>query len=76
MKKIRVSVPNISCEGCKATIEKAVSSVEGVLSVVVDVEQKHVDTSYNESDTSVEAITEKIATAGYQVKEWHWLPVE
>jgi|DewCreStandDraft_5_1066085.scaffolds.fasta_scaffold86275_2 copper chaperone CopZ len=76
MKKVRVNVPNISCEGCKATIEEAVSSLNGVLAVIADVEGKYVDTSYNESDTSVEAITAKIADSGYQVKDWHWLPVE
>lgn len=76
MKKVRINVPNISCEGCKATIEQALNSLAGVLAAVVDVEQKYVDTTYNESDTSVEAITAKIATAGYQIKDWHWLPTE
>ena len=39
----KFTVPEISCGHCKETIESTVGSIESVLSVTVDIDQKSVD---------------------------------
>ena len=58
------SVPNISCEHCKQSIEGAVSKLDGVESVVVDVESRSVRVEGPAPDEHVEAA---IQGAGYEV---------
>lgn len=41
--RTRLAVPDISCEGCKATLERALAPVPGVDAVEVDVAGRLVD---------------------------------
>lgn len=58
------SVPSISCEHCKQWIEGAVSKLDGVESVVVDVEARSVRVEGPAPDEKVKAA---IQGAGYEV---------
>lgn len=58
------SVPGISCGHCKMAIEGEVSEVDGVSSVVVDVDARTVTV---DGDASDEAIVAAIDEAGYEV---------
>ena len=56
-------VPGISCDHCKNAIETKVAPVEGVESVVVDVDTKTVVVAGGDDA----AIVEAIGSAGYDV---------
>ena len=61
-----LSVPDISCDHCKMSIEGAALAVDGVETAMVDIEEKRVTVSYDdrvELDTIVTAIEEQ----GYDV---------
>ena len=58
------SVPQISCDHCKHTIEAATAGIDGVSSVVVDVDAKSVRVEGSAADSDVRAA---IARAGYEV---------
>jgi len=57
----------ISCNHCKAAIEGAVGKVEGVESVIVDVERKDVAVRFDDSVVGRAAIVAAIEGAGYEV---------
>ena len=61
------SVPDVSCGHCKASIEKALGTLEGVGSVEVDVAAKKVQVSFDESRVSETVITDMLAEEGYPV---------
>lgn len=60
------SVPGITCGHCKSAIESEVSAVNGVVSVVVDIDAKTltVDIGSASEDSVIEAVDE----AGYEVE--------
>ena len=61
-----ISVPDMSCSHCEATVTQAVRSVAGVVDVQVDLESKKVTVKFDESKTSLEAIKQAIAESGYE----------
>jgi copper chaperone len=58
------TVPDISCGHCKQAIESEVGQVDGVDSVVVDVDQRTVTVDGSAGDA---AIVGAIQEAGYEV---------
>jgi len=63
--QIELSVPEMTCGHCEAAIQKEVSAVEGVSSVVVDLETKLVTVSGSGLDR--EAVVAAIDEAGFDV---------
>ena len=59
------SVPQISCDHCKQTIEAATAGIDGVRSVVVDVATKSVRVEGPAAERDVRAA---ISKAGYEVE--------
>ncbi len=66
---ITLSVPDISCGHCKASIEGAVAPLDGVERVEVDVASKTVTVDYDGSDAAMEAIVAAIEEQGYTVAD-------
>ena len=64
MSKTLFEVPEMSCAHCKKTIEGALEKVEGVQSVVVDLELKSVSVNGSADRDSLQRAIEE---AGYQV---------
>lgn len=64
MATVTYSVPDISCDHCKAAIESEVSGVEGVLGVTVDVAAKTVTVEGTAADDALRAAIDE---AGYEV---------
>ena len=58
------SVPDISCGHCKQAIETEVSAVDGVTSVVADVDTRMVTV---EGDASEADVAAAIREAGYEI---------
>ena len=63
--QIELTVPEMTCGHCEAAIQKEVSAVEGVSSVVVDLETKLVTVSGSGLDR--EAVVAAIDEAGFDV---------
>lgn len=61
-----LSVPDISCDHCKMSIEGAVTELTGIERVEVHIEEKTVDVSFGES-LGLETIIEAIEEQGYDV---------
>lgn len=54
-----------NCGMCKATIEKAANSIDGVTQAVWDKENKRMNVSFDASKTNLKAIHQAIANSGY-----------
>jgi copper chaperone CopZ len=67
MAEVRFHVPEIHCDGCVASIRKSVSALGGVGELEADVQAHQVRVEYDASQTSPEAIRERIVRAGFDV---------
>ncbi len=63
---MRFAVPDISCNHCKKRIEDALSSIEGIEQITVNIENKTVEVS---GKISAETIKKVLRDAGYPVKD-------
>lgn len=66
MTQITLSVPDISCNHCKMSIEGAVKELDGVDKVEVAIDDRTVDVSFD-SPTDVDAVIAAIEGQGYEV---------
>ena len=62
----KFNVPEISCGHCKETIESTVNSIESVVSVAVDIEQKSVAVK-STYDLNLSLVSEMLDEQGYTV---------
>ena len=66
MNTITLSVPDVSCDHCKASIEGAVGTLDSVASVDVSIADKTVAITFVDGDDLV-AVTAAIEEQGYDV---------
>lgn len=69
METITLNAPDISCGHCVATVENAVSKIDGVRSVSANADSKDVNVTYDASQTDVSAITAALEKAGYPARQ-------
>ncbi len=62
---IQLKVPTIACDGCSATITKAILAQEPEAKVDINVENKVVQV---ETQASEESVKQMIVAAGHQVE--------
>jgi copper chaperone len=62
-----LSVPDISCDHCKTSIEGAVSALAGVNLVEVHIDERTVDVAIEEADVSLDTVVGAIEEQGYLV---------
>jgi copper chaperone len=67
MAKTTMTVPDISCEHCEHAITEALSPVEGVRSVHVDISAKQVQVEYDEAIVGIERMKEILQEEDYPV---------
>lgn len=67
MDKTVLNVEGMSCSHCENAIKKAVSALNGVDSVSVDLNAKTVTVEYNAANITLDAIKEVIEEQGYDV---------
>lgn len=65
--KTKVSIDNIKCGGCAASIKKGLKSFAAVSDVTVDVENESVEITHQD-DFPVNTLKEKLLTMGYPEK--------
>lgn len=68
MARTTLSVPDISCEHCERTITEALTPLEGVRSVQVDIPQKRVQVDYDEASVGVDRFKEVLREEEYPVE--------
>lgn len=66
MTQVTLSVPEISCDHCKMSIEGAVGELAGVDKVEVAIEARTVDVSFGEP-ANMSAVVAAIEGQGYEV---------
>lgn len=64
--KYEISVPGMTCNHCKMTVEKAVKQVPGVDQVFVDLETKTVGI---DGQLNLDEVKKQVRDAGYDVEE-------
>ena len=67
MKTVVLNVPDISCEHCERMITGALTPVDGVQRVAVDIPAKQVRVEYDESKVDVEQMKEVLQEEDYPV---------
>ncbi|MDH3540896.1 MAG: cation transporter [Acidimicrobiia bacterium] len=67
MKTETLSVPDISCNHCKMSIEGATGSLTGVAESTVDIPGKTVTITYEAETLSLDEIVTAIEEQGYEV---------
>lgn len=67
-KTVVLNVDGMSCGHCKASVEKAVSALEGVSSVDVDLAGKKATITFNPEKVNEDAFKKAITGAGFQVR--------
>ncbi len=67
-KTVTLSIPSMTCPVCPITVKKALKAVPGVSQVNVNFDKKDAVVSFDDSKTSVAALTKATADAGYPSK--------
>ena len=67
MEEVQLKVLGMACGGCKATVEKALGSLDGVFSAQVDLAAKTARVSYDPAKLARKDLQEAIEKAGYKV---------
>lgn len=63
-----LNVPDISCEHCERTITNALTPVEGVRTVSVDIPSRQVRVDYDEAQVSVDHMKDVLQEEDYPVE--------
>ncbi len=69
METTSLSVPDISCDHCKTSIEQATEALPGVGSADVDIASRTVTLRFQPAEVSLDAIVEAIEDQGYEVAQ-------
>lgn len=62
---VRLSVENMTCASCPYIVKKTLAAVPGVSNAEVSFEDKTATITFDDEKTSVTALTEATANAGY-----------
>ncbi|AKB85822.1 heavy-metal-associated domain-containing protein [Methanococcoides methylutens] len=66
MVETTIKVEGMSCGHCQMTVTKAISGVEGVSSVDVDLEKGEANVSYDPEATDIDTIKKAVNDSGYK----------
>ena len=69
MKKLKFNVTGMSCAACQAHVEKAVSKVEGVTDVNVNLLANKMTVNLDEGVTNAQEVINAVESAGYGASE-------
>ena len=65
---VSITVTGMKCGGCETTITDKVKEIDGVISVSAKHKDNSVDLEFDETKTSLDAITQVITDAGFSVE--------
>ncbi len=64
-KTITLSVPTMDCPVCPITVKKALTKIVGVSQTVVNFDKRQAVVTFDDTKTSIEALTHATKYAGY-----------
>ena len=67
MNKVVLNVPDISCEHCERTVKNALTPVQGIQNVVVDIPTKRVEVTFDADKVGVDRMKEILQEEDYPV---------
>lgn len=62
-----LEIEGMSCEHCKARVEKALSELDGVSNVEVSLEDATATVQFDTSKVSLDQLADAVSEAGYEV---------
>lgn len=65
MQIVKLSVPGMTCAACPLTVKAALNNVDGVTQVDVNYQAREAVVTFDDTQTSVEALTQATTNAGY-----------
>ena len=68
MKTIVLNVPDISCEHCERAITNALTPVDGIETVAVDIPSKQVRVLFDDARVEIDQMKEILAEEDYPVE--------
>lgn len=69
VQQVDIKVPTIQCGSCVAHVEDALSAVDGVSTVKINLKAKIAQTSFDPAKTNLAAMERAISLAGYDANE-------
>ena len=66
-KHLKLTIHGMSCNGCAASISKALGRLEGIINAKVDFAKEQADIVFDEQAISKSVIVQTIEELGYQV---------
>ena len=60
-------VEGMTCQHCVQTITEALDGIAGTNKVAVDLDKKEVQVDYNEEETNLREISDKIVEVGFEL---------
>ena len=67
MKQELVKVEGMTCQHCLQTITDALKNISGLNGIDVDLDKKEVNVRFDENETSLQEITNKIIQIGFEL---------
>ncbi len=64
-KTVILSIPSMDCPVCPITVKRALSQVSGVSQTIVNFERRQAVVTFDDSKTTVGALTDSTKNAGY-----------
>lgn len=62
---VTLAVSKMTCAACPITVKKALSKVDGVSNIAVNLEKHEAVVTFDDAKTSVQKLTEATTNAGY-----------
>lgn len=67
MEQTTINIKGMTCNHCKMAVEGALTELDGVSGVEVNVKQGKADVSYDSSKVTVSEMSEAVEDQGYEV---------
>ena len=67
MNQESLKVDGMTCQHCVQTITDALGEIAGTNKVAVDLDKKEVQVDYNEEETNLQEISDKIVEIGFEL---------
>ena len=67
MRQETIKVEGMTCQHCVQTITEALNNITGLNTVNVDLVKKEVSVKFNENETKLQKISEKIIEVGFEL---------
>lgn len=68
MASLKLHVTGMTCGHCQAKVEKALKSISGVYSAIVDLPNGEAEIDFNDDTVTTDTLLGAIKTAGYAAK--------